>query len=105
MKKQLWRCHGEITQKKEQKVRTGEELCNLVSSLVTCVAPSLLPPISHVGLVTAPGADLTPVLHRACGSVLSRPAAQRCCRHGTLQLRGGSESVGHPTRAHRLDAV
>ena len=77
----------------EQRARTGEECSrsDLVSRLSTCVATALLPPGSHVALVTAAGADLRPLLQRACCSVLTCPAAQRRCRHRALQLRGGSE--------------
>lgn len=95
--------------KEEQKARTDEarSRSNLVSCLSTCVANALLPPGSHVALVTAAaGADLSPVLQRACCSMFTRPAAQRGCCHRALQLRGGSEWVGHTTRAHgRLEAV
>lgn len=79
---------------------------DLVSRLSTCIATALLPPGGHVALVTAAApADLCPLMQRACCSVLTWPAAQRCCRHCTLQL-GGGERVGHATRAHcRLEAV
>lgn len=64
---------------------------NLVSRLSTCVATALLPPGGHVALVTAAAADLCPLLQRACCSVLTWPAAQRCRCHCALQLRGGGE--------------
>lgn len=95
--------------KEEQKARGVRSQAIMVSRLSTCVPTALLPPGSHVALVTAAaaagGADLCPLLQRACCSVLTWPADQCGCRHRALQLSGG-ERVGHATGAHcRLDAM
>lgn len=90
---------------KEQKERRAEahSLHNFVSGLSTCIATGLLPPGSHVALVTAASADLCPLLQRASCSMLTCPTAQRCCCHCILQL-GGGKGVGHTTSIHcRMD--
>lgn len=57
----------------DQKARTSRACCrsNLVSRLSTCVTTALLPPGSHVALVTAAAADLCPLVQRACCSMLT----------------------------------